>query len=84
MKFDFFKKKGQTGSDCECGCTEKARDSVRLTDLEIAEDIIGELSELEKEYECLCNEGCDCEKKLESCCESKKRLGEFVKECKGK
>ena len=66
MKFDFFKKKGcKTGSDCECGCTREARESVRLTDAEIAEDILGELNELEKEYSCLCGEGCDCSEKLQ-------------------
>ena len=83
MKFDFFKKKGcKTGSDCECGCTREARESVRLTDAEIAEDILGELNELEKEYSCLCGEGCDCSEKLESCRKSKECLCEFVKDCR--
>ena len=84
MKFNFFNKnKGcKTGSDCACGCSHEARESVRLTDLEIAEDILGELETLEKNYECLCKEGCDCGDKLRSCCESKQCLCDFVKSCK--
>ncbi len=65
-------------SDCNCGCTETARDSVRLTDAEIAEDIVNGLEELCGEYECLCREGCDCEEKLCSCRQAKECLCEFI------
>ena len=41
MKFDFFKKKdhSKTSCDCACHCSDDARDSVRLTDAEIAEEM---------------------------------------------
>lgn len=84
MKFNFFKKdKGsKTGSDRACGCSHEARESVRLTDAEIAQDIIGELEELCNDYKCLCHDGCDCAEKLRSCEHSKNCLCDFVQKCK--
>lgn len=69
--------KPDTG-DCKCGCTDSARDSVRLTDVEMAHDIIGELTYICDNYACLCKEGCDCEDKLQSCMQSREKLCEFV------
>lgn len=84
MKFNFFgKNKGnRVGGDCECGCCKEARDSVRLTDFEIAEDILGELKDLEHSYKCLCSDGCECAEKLKSVEEDKQCFCDFVHECK--
>ena len=91
MKFNFFNKneknrcgcnstcKDEETSDCACGCTPEARDSVRLTDAEIANDVIYELDEICKEYACLCKEGCDCTEKLQSCEECKDALCDYMK-----
>ncbi|MCI8458972.1 MAG: hypothetical protein HFE46_04840 [Clostridia bacterium] len=80
MKFDFFKKKDKTKTscDCACGCKDQARDSVRLTDAEIAEDVLCDLEQLCHAYDCLCREGCDCEQKLCSCEKTKARLCEYT------
>lgn len=84
MKFDFFKKKdkSKTGSDCACGCKNEARESVRLTDAEIAEDVLCELEQICRAYDCLCNDGCDCEQKLCSCRKTQADLQSFLKESK--
>lgn len=78
MKFDFFKKKDKVSHDCACGCSHDARDSVRLTDAEIAEDVLNDLRDLQKDYECLCGEGCDCGEKLCSCRKSQECLCSFL------
>ena len=80
MKFNFFckSKKSQTSSDCACGCTKEARNSVRLTDTEIAADILSDLESLTHEYKCLCESGCDCGEKLRSCETSRNCICEFV------
>ena len=64
--------------DCKCGCSDKARESVRLTDAEIAHDIVSELTDLCSSYSCLCDEGCDCRDKLRDCEEDRKRLYEYL------
>ncbi len=82
MKFDFFKNKNRkTGSDCECGCLDNARESVRLTDAEIAEDIIRDLDSVMRDYSCLCDDGCDCEEKLCSCEKTKQCLCDYLGNC---
>lgn len=80
MKFDFFRKKcDKTGSDCECGCTKEARDSVRLTDAEIAEDVLADLQDIADGYAYLCKEGCDCEDKFSSCQKSCQCLCDYIR-----
>ncbi len=80
MKFNFFgkNKNSQTSRDCACGCTKEARNSVRLTDAEIAADILSDLDCLVSEYKCLCESGCDCGEKLRSCENSRNCICEFV------
>lgn len=94
MKWNFFGKKHESKekesdcgcishkicetADCECGCSQEARDSVKLTDAEIAEDILCELTEICNEYKCLCKDGCECSEKLESCKKSREKLCEFI------
>lgn len=65
-------------ADCNCGCSDEARDSVRLTDAEIAQDIMGDITQLCDWYADLAESGCDCAEKLNSCVESKNELTEFV------
>ena len=64
--------------DCKCGCTTSARESVRLTDAEIAHDIVSELTDLVSAYSCLCDEGCDCVSKLRECEQDRECLREYL------
>ena len=64
--------------DCKCGCTDKARESVRLTDAEIAHDVVSELTDLCNCYSCLCSEGCDCSDKLHECELDRERIREYL------
>ena len=85
MKFNLFNKKqngNKVGCDCACGCKDEARDCVRLTDAEIAEDVICELDGIIREYSCLCEKGCDCAEKLKSCRETRECLCNYLKESK--
>lgn len=65
-------------SDCNCGCGEHARDSVRLTDAEIAEDVLGDINLLCDAYTCMCDEGENCTDKLCSCVKCRDTLTEYV------
>ncbi len=74
-KFWNDKKKSE---DNACGCCAEARDSVRLTDAEIAEDVIASMSSLCGDYaECI-DEGCDCEDALCSCERIRKSLCDYA------
>lgn len=66
-------------ADCACGCTQSARDSVKLTDAEIAEDVLNELNDICGEYSALLASGCNCEEKLRSCEKTRNALCEYVK-----
>lgn len=68
----------ETVSNCECGCTEDARESVKLTDAEIAKDILWEVNEICGEYASLLAEGYDCTEKLRSCEKLRSELTEYV------
>lgn len=71
---------GTTTEDNACGCTSEARDRVRLTDAEIAKDIIGDLDWLCRTYDCLVKDGCKCQDALDSCERVRTAICKYAKE----
>lgn len=69
----------EVSGDNVCGCSHEARDSVRLTDAEIAEDVIASLNSLCGDYADCIASGCDCEDALCSCERVRKSLCDYVK-----
>lgn len=61
-----------------CGCSSKARKSVRLTDAEIAEDVIASMGALCGAYADCIDDGCNCEDALCSCERVRKSLCEYA------
>lgn len=78
MKIPFFrKKKDKKGCDCACGCSHDARESVRLTDAEIAQDILFDLDQIVHAYDA-CVQTDECIRNLHSCKHSESELTAFL------